>query len=295
MTELALLAFAGAVAAGAPRAIVGAGWAVRAPRLALWAWYAATLTIVGSTCLAAASALLHLDHLVGPAWRVCLDALQGAHGPGGQVGAAVGLLLLGVVGVRLVVSGWAVRRSTRRERVRQRDLLRRSARRDGTLQAMVVADARPAAYLLPGRRHEIVVTTAAIDLLTPGELRAVLAHERAHASGHHALLRNAAHVLHRAFPRLPVFGCAAREVARLVEVCADDTAIRDHARIDLARALVAMANPTGPATVHASGGDVTARLYRLLEPPTPLPFLSGAGVAAALLTVTGLPLLIAAL
>jgi beta-lactamase regulating signal transducer with metallopeptidase domain len=291
---MALLALAGVLAVGAPRMITGQRWSTRSPRLALWAWHANAGTVMAASCLAAVSALMHLDHLVGPAWRVCLDAMQGAHGTGGQVGAAVGLVLLGVVTVRLAASCWKVGQSTRSERGRQRLMLRSAGRRDARLQATVVAHERPAAFVLPGRHSEIVVTTAAVRLLSPAELAAVLAHERAHARGHHSMLRNVAHVLHRAFPRLPVFRHGAREVARLVEVCADDTAVRRHRRIDLARALVAMACPAAPEPVlHANGGDVTARLHRLLDPPPPLPAPQRLAVALTLMALPLSPLAIA--
>jgi hypothetical protein len=70
------------------------------------------------------------------------------------------------------------------------------------------------------------------------------------------------------------------ELGRLVEMHADDVATRAHARISLARALVAMA-ATAPApeiasparlapVLAATGGDALARLNRLLDPPTPL-------------------------
>ena len=297
MTELVLLTLAVAVAVTAPAAITGRRWSSRSPTLALWAWQSCTATVVLAGCLGAMSALLHPDQaqtLVGSAWRVCLDAVQGAHGVTGQVGAGIGLLLLAVVAARLPTSWWIVRRSTGRQRARQRAILRAFGRHDAHLRATVVAHGRPAAFMLPGRPAEIVVTTAALDRLNPGELNAVLAHERAHADGRHSLLRNTAHVLHRAFPRIPTFAQAAREIARLVEMCADDVAVRRHRRIDLARALVAMAVPDPVATtLYAAGGNVTERLYRLLTPPDPLPTAIRATVGVALILLPLTPLAIA--
>ncbi len=63
---------------------------------------------------------------------------------------------------------------------------------------------------------------------------------------------------------------------------ADDVATRHHARLSLARALVAMASDSSApasdaasaglaAQLAATGGDALARMNRLLDPPVPLP------------------------
>ncbi|WP_238006399.1 M48 family metalloprotease [Dactylosporangium sp. AC04546] len=64
----------------------------------------------------------------------------------------------------------------------------------------------------------MVVTSGALRKLSADELRAVMAHERAHGSGRHYWMLRAARMLHRAFPRVPLFRLAEDQVYRLVEL-----------------------------------------------------------------------------
>jgi Zn-dependent protease with chaperone function len=140
------------------------------------------------------------------------------------------------------------------------------------------------------------VTTGALGRLSEAELAAVLAHERAHAAGRHHRLSDAVRLLQRAFPRVPVFASAVGQVTRLVEMCADDAAARQHSRLTLARALVAMAAPgPGAAVLHAAGGDAVERLRRLLDPPPPLPRATRALVLTAWVLVPAIPLAVVVL
>lgn len=138
--------------------------------------------------------------------------------------------------------------------------------------ATVVLDAaQPAAYCVPGRPAAIVLTSGALAVLDDAQLGAVLAHERAHLAGRHHLLITLARGLAGCFPGVPVFRRGPAEVARLAELCADDAAARRTGRPALAAALLAMGTgATVPATVlAATGGAVTARVHRLLDPPRP--------------------------
>jgi len=81
-----------------------------------------------------------------------------------------------------------------------------------------------AAWCLPGVGRRVVLTTAAITVLDDGRLAAVLAHERAHQRGHQHLLVSLARSLAAAFPRVCAFRQGHEQVARLVELLADDAA-----------------------------------------------------------------------
>jgi Zn-dependent protease with chaperone function len=275
MTTPLLLAFAGLLAFVVPGRLARARWVARAPRLAILAWQAVGYGILLSLILAAGVSLMHWSashDLACATWQVCLDALRGAHGRLAQVAAFAGLALLTVLVLRLTTAGWHMTATGGRLRRRQRAMLRLTGTVRVDLGATVVPADDPAAYLIPGRRHEVVVTTGALDRLAPAELAAVLDHERAHVDGHHHWLRGAAGLLHGAFPRVPVFAHAQRQVARLVELCADDAAVRRRGALPLARALVALAAPAPhPGALQAAGGDPVERLRRLLEPPAPLP------------------------
>ena len=149
----------------------------------------------------------------------------------------------------------------------------------GGARAVMLDDPRPAAYCVAGRPAAIVVTSGALAVLDPPQLRAVLAHERAHlAHGHHALA-TVTRGLAAAFPGVPLFTRGAAEVARLAEMSADDTAVRTSGRSALVAALVAIATgaavvSTGiPAVPHdamaAAARAVPDRVERLLRPSSP--------------------------
>jgi len=55
----------------------------------------------------------------------------------------------------------------------------------------------------------------------------VVAHERAHLTGHHALIVTGLRGLAAVFPRLALFRQGLQHVSRLLEMCADDAAVRD--------------------------------------------------------------------
>ena len=122
-------------------------------------------------------------------------------------------------------------------------------------------------YCLPGRRR-IVLTTGALSRLDDGELDAVLAHERAHLSGRHHLVLALAAALPRAFPAVGLFAVAARQVAYLVEIAADDAAARRAPRLAVASALLAVAGAGLPAGALGAGGSAASqRIQRLINPP----------------------------
>ncbi len=274
MSIALLTAFTAVVAFGMPALLLPAAWTHRAPRLAILAWYASAAAAVTAATTAALAALLHWSpthDVMCSAWRVCLDALTGAHGTPGQVAAVAGVVLLSAAATRLAIAWRRVVTQAARARRHHLAMLRLAGTPRADLGATVLPDPDPAAYLIPGTQPHVVVTTGALDRLTTTELAAVLAHERAHGRGRHHRLRDVARLLNRAFPRVPVFAHAARQVDRLVELCADDVAVRRHSALALARALVTMAAPEPAGHIlHAGGGDTSERLRRLLEPPEPL-------------------------
>ena len=157
-----------------------------------------------------------------------------------------------------------------------------------------------AAYCLPGIRSQIVVSVGTLDLLAPAELTAVLAHERAHLRARHDLVLIPFTSLRRAAPRSGLISQAYRTVALLVEMMADDRALRVRGLVarELATALLRFGTSTAgeaPAgALAAAEGELAARVSRLLSPPPPLPRAAQAAVvlAAALLVATPLLLLV---
>ena len=289
-----LSAFAALLAMVVAPRLANARWVLRAPRLAVFAWLALSYAVVVSAALISFTSVLHWDHahpLLCTGWRICSDALRGEHGRFAQAVAVCGLFLLTTLTVRIGVGGWRLVAAERRQR-RQLMLILQFGVPAPALSAVVVPCPRPDAYLLPGRRSHIVLTSAAVEQLTPGELRAVLAHERAHATGRHYWLLRLVQLPMRAFPGVAVFAVAGRQVHRLVELCADDVATRTSRPLALARALVTMAGGRAAApqsTLRVDGGNTAERLGRLLQPPAPLSRTSRAVIAVALLVAPTAP------
>ena len=138
--------------------------------------------------------------------------------------------------------------------------------------AVVLETPQPAVYCVPGRPATIVLTTGALAVLDEPQLLAVLAHERAHLAGRHHLLVTLGKAARAGFPGVPLFTRGADEVARLAEMRADDVAARRRGRDTLLQALVAMGTgrplPAPSTSLAATGGAVTVRVRRLLDPPS---------------------------
>ncbi|HEY0937375.1 MAG TPA: M56 family metallopeptidase [Trebonia sp.] len=184
-------------------------------------------------------------------------------------------------------------------RRRQRELLALLAHGDPKVPGALVVDyPAAAAYCLPGIRSQIVISVGTLDLLGPAELAAVLAHERAHLRARHDLVLIPFISLRRAFPRSRGIEQASRTVALLVEMMADDHALRVRGLLarELATALVRFgiaATGAAPAgAMAAAEGELTARVSRLLTPQPPLPRTAQAAVILAAALTVAVPLLL---
>ncbi|WP_433430628.1 M56 family metallopeptidase [Nonomuraea sp. CA-141351] len=183
----------------------------------------------------------------------------------------VGLAIGGLLVARLAYTGGAVLLGARRERRRHGEALTLLGRRDRDLDAVVVDYEERLAYCLPGHNGHAVITTGALRSLAPEQVAAVLAHEQAHLRGRHHLVLAGTETLARAFPRIPLFGQARAEIARLVELLADDVAARRHSRLHIAAALVRLATGRVPAFALGAGGETAlTRVRRMLHPQAPL-------------------------
>lgn len=300
MIVVVLFAVAAAVAFLAPRALVKRSWVGRSPALGLAAWSAVLFSVTAALGLAGLALVAPWPRTVDvlcALWSWCADALRGEYGLLGHVAGAVvvGFVLLGAARAMLVVTR-AARRVVAGRR-QHRDAVTLVGTHLPGLGVTVLDHPDPAAYLVPGRRGRIVVTTAALALLSAGEFAAVVAHERAHDTGRHHLLCDGARLLEQAFPRIALFALARQQIARLVEIRADQVAARHHAPLDLARALVAMT--TGSATpsgaLAAAGGDAVERVHRMLRPPAPLSRGARVGLVVTMVAVAVLPLAATAL
>jgi hypothetical protein len=92
-------------------------------------------------------------------------------------------------------------------------------------------------------------------------------------------------------PRVRLFTTGAAEIARLLEMCADDRATRTHSSHTLLRGLIALTGPTPSGALGAGNVAVLDRAGRLASPPRPLDRArTRALLTAAIATLAGIPL-----
>ena len=301
IVALSLLAYALLLGAVGPRLLQGAAWADSAPRLAVAAWQALSVTILTSVALAGLALTIPTVTVSGDLaelLRSCVMAIQEQYAsPGGAAAGATGAVLaLAILGRTLwcLIAGLAGMARERSHHSRILDMVGQADHRRG----VVVLDSKESAvYCLPGRRRQMVVTTGALNALDDGQLEAVLAHEQAHLSERHDLILGFSRALASAFPAITIFSAAAEETARLVELRADDAAAARSGRLTVAGALLAVASGgvghLSPAVALAAGGSgAAARVRRLIPPQNPL---SRTRTAAGSLTVAvllALPVLV---
>ncbi|HEY9312106.1 M56 family metallopeptidase [Williamsia sp.] len=280
----------------APSWLASAQWPLRAPRAAMALWQSIALAAVLSafSCgLAIASNMLTVDEQGRPVANP-LEEVATLGIFRWTIYVTVFLLTL-VVGARLIYSIIRVsmrtraRRSAHRQLVDLLDRMDRSAP-DSPLNArdvrMLEVD-QPMAYCLPGLRQRVVLSEGTVARLTRDELEAVISHERAHLRARHDLILEAFIAVHDAFPRFVRSRSALGAVQLLVELLADDTAIRTTGHTQLGRALVACADSVAPSGAMAIGGPSTlARVKRLSDTrPTMLISVLAYTAAAAILIV----------
>jgi Peptidase family M48 len=293
--------------------LAAARWPQRSPAAAIVLWQAMGL----GWGLAAIGTLaaLGIDRggsgsgVAGDALTVLARAVHDLVGEATPPGllAAVRLLCLAASAALLALLCWvlmAASGAVLRDRRRHRALLTLLAHGDPKVPgALVVDHPAAAAYCVPGLRSRIVISAGAIDLLDQAELAAVLAHERAHARERHDLVLLPFTALCRAFPWSGSAQRAYAEVALLIEMLADDHALRHRPARELVTALIRVgaAGPAGApagALAMAPGrpaeSGVCARVDRLLAPAPglSLPALALVSGAAAALVVVPVALLL---
>ncbi|GAA2156287.1 Zn-dependent protease with chaperone function [Humibacillus xanthopallidus] len=253
MLVLALVALALLLAWPVPRALARVTTVRRGPRAALVLWQSTAVAAVLAALFAAPAAV---PWLIGSAPRL-RDSWPVL---------AVAALLTGIVTVRLLVSGDRVGRNLRSVRRRHRELVDLLATQ-GDGHTRVLEHTTPTAYCLPGVRRRVVLTQGTIDRLSPDELDAVMAHERAHLAARHDLVMEFFTVVHEAVPGFVRSSTALREVHLLIEVLADRAAVRRAGVVTTARAIVGMADgpkPAGAMAIRESTAAAKARI-ELLE------------------------------
>ncbi|MDJ0384844.1 M56 family metallopeptidase [Streptomyces sp. G-G2] len=238
------------------------------PRHAVWLLaVTATGLALGST---AALALLvvpgatHLD-VVAALGELLTPLRTGS--PDAVVAVAIAATAL------LAWSGALLVRALNRRWAQLRRAGRLAARAEGEL--VVLRDACPDAYALPGRPGRIVVTTGMLEALPAAEREALFAHERAHLRDRHHLFAAAVDLAALCHPALR----ALREpLAYALERSADESAARAVGDRGLtaraigraalaARAAGSQGAPRPAFALAATTGPVPRRVAALLDRP----------------------------
>jgi Zn-dependent protease with chaperone function len=232
-----LLAYALSLAVLGPPLLSRVNRRGAAPRSGIWAWLAVMGTVLAAWLTAFGMLVRFVVTSGGRMPRAmagCLAGLglivRGGYGELLQVGflalGAMSTLAVLVLCARVVIALSRAHRGSK-DHVRAAHIAAAYAA-PGPGGALVVDSERRGVYCLAGPPQTIVMTRAALDALDSAELAAVLAHERAHLRGRHHQILALTAALSTMLPRVRLFNQGASEIARLLEMCADDSAARRH-------------------------------------------------------------------
>lgn len=293
-----------------PILLARAAWPSRSPALALALWQAVALS--GGLSMIGAMLIWGLIPF-GPTLQTSVEALvrsivQGTLPPNVTFIHIFALCGAFFLGAHLLLNLALTFVRAERQRRRHHNLVELlSEPLQGRPGTRVLDHAAPVAYCLPGALRSITVLSGGLlTLLEPDELRAVIAHEKAHLSQQHHTVLLAFKSWHSALPWFPIANRAENAVALLVEMLADDQALRVVDERTLARAIALVgtagesggiadsprAEATDPAHVTEAEHPfdlVMPRVQRLLTPPNPLPVIAQATVVLSAISLLALP------
>jgi len=273
-----------------PAMLARASWPMRAPRAAIVLWQSIALAAVLSA-FSAGIAIASRLFAPGPDGRPTATITSEIDALGWPLWVAYVIVfaITLVIGGRLTFAVLQVAIATRRRRAHHRMVVDLVGKSQGN-HLRILNVAQPLAYCLPGVRSRVVVSEGALNALGDNEMAAILSHERAHLRARHDLVLEMFTAVHAAFPRFVRSGNALDAVRLLIEMLADDAAVRTAGPTPLARALVACASGRTPSGALAAGGPTTVlRLRRLGGRPNSRAVAATAYLAAA--AVLALPTL----
>jgi Zn-dependent protease with chaperone function len=294
-----------------------AQWPARSPFTAMLLWQA--IALAGGLSMIGAMLVYGLEP-IGDNLIAGLRALAGMvlfNAPTTALGfwhifalSAAALLTAHLV-FTLLLTYYKIERQRRRHRELLALLASPSTEGTGTL---VINHDSPVAYCLPGGARSVtVLSDGLMAALEPAELRAVLIHENAHLSQRHHLLLWAFAAWRQALPWLPTTRLAQESVNSLIEMLADDVALKTESKATLIKAIAIVASgsaaaagdveirPGAPslalAGLDSAGGTAgsdsarttASRVSRLLSPQPELPSTIRSLVLAGCLLLLALP------
>ncbi|MDT5333483.1 MAG: hypothetical protein QOF31_4780 [Mycobacterium sp.] len=286
MSALAFTIVALVLSGPVPAMLARATWPTRAPRAAIVLWQSIALAAVLSA-FSAGIAIASWLFVPGPDGRPTATITSEIEALGWPLWTAYVIVFAVtlVIGARLTYAIVQVAIATRRRRAHHRMVVDLVGKSQGN-HLRILDVAQPLAYCLPGVRSRVVVSEGALNALGDNELAAILTHERAHLRARHDLVLEMFTAVHAAFPRFVRSANALHAVRLLIELLADDAAVRAAGPTPLARALVACASGRTPSGALAAGGPTTVlRVRRLGGRPNSRVLAATAYLAAAAVLV----------
>ena len=286
MSALAFTTVALVLSGPVPAMLARATWPTRAPRAAIVLWQSIALAAVLSA-FSAGIAIASRLFVPGPDGRPTATITSEIAALGWPLWTAYVIVFAVtlVIGVRLTYAVVQVAIATRRRRAHHRMVVDLVGKSQGT-HLRILDVAQPLAYCLPGVRSRVVVSEGALNTLADNEMAAILTHERAHLRARHDLVLEMFTAVHAAFPRFVRSAHALHAVRLLIELLADDAAVRAAGPTPLARALVACASGHTPSGALAASGPTTVlRVRRLGGRPNSRALAATAYLAAAAVVV----------
>ncbi len=286
MSALAFTIVALVLSGPVPAMLARATWPTRAPRAAIVLWQSIALAAVLSA-FSAGIAIASRLFVPGPDGRPTATITSEIAALGWPLWATYVIVFAVtlVIGARLTFAVVQVAIATRRRRAHHRMVVDLVGKSQGNHLRILDVE-QPLAYCLPGVRSRVVVSEGALNALADNEMAAILTHERAHLRARHDLVLEMFTAVHAAFPRFVRSAHALDAVRLLIELLADDAAVRAAGPTPLARALVACASGHTPSGALAAGGPTTVlRVRRLGGRPNSRVLAATAYLAAAAVLV----------
>jgi Zn-dependent protease with chaperone function len=299
-TSTALAVLAVALAWPVPILLSRARWPARAPATALVLWQA--IALAGGLSMLGALITFGLapfgPDLVGGSLSFAASVLGNQPwspaGPVHVLALSAAALLGGHLLLNLLVT---IGRAERERRRHAQLVLLLSTPLPDTPGTRLIDNPAPVAYCLPGAFTTMTVLSAGLlSLLEENELRAVIEHERAHATQRHDIVLMAFRAWKASLPWFPIAHRAHREVGLLVEMLADDRARQSVDSRTLARAIALVSTGEHPPLQHHVDGtwmapaplsEARTRILRLET--VPLPSIQRAAVLGSALALIMVP------
>lgn len=234
-------------------AVTRAPWRVTHPRAALTLWAVlmdvVVLTVLGgSVAIAFSAADLATRDL-----------------PEGLARTIAGWAALFVLAGLVAAAGAKAEAITVATRAARSDMLalpRRSTTRAAEFTVITCRSDQAFACSIPGRVAAVVISDTLLVLLTPRQLDAVIAHERAHLHLHHDAILRATDIVSGCLPATRRTERMRREVHLLVELCADDAAARSIGAVHLANALLRVSRHQADQGMELRADRLALRRWR---------------------------------